>query len=233
MKRILFLLFVLAFALCGCQSSPERYPEIADMLDSGNFQGAIDTIRDMGGIKEASSKETSSKETASKETSSKEASSTEETSSVAESSAETSSSSAIKHGKVTITLENWDEYFEFVTEEYWEENAFGEATQLNFLYYFKLKDEYSLRNTSNSVAIEYTYKRIPSINHIPVTVDLEARTYTVGEFPAEILSGRQTAKFTGLPESIAGMGRVLLGSMLYEYYWDFDVTRVEGAIYLK
>ena len=211
MKKIfcVLLIAVLLISLCACGADADT--SSIESVEVSQTESV-----------EPSSKETSSADTTSTATSSKE-----------ESVAETSSTSTIKHGKVTITLDNWDEYFEFVTEEYWEENAFGEATRLNFLHYFRLKEEYKLKSTSNSVAVEYTYKRTSSMDYIPATVDLEQRTYTLGEFPSEILQGRRTVKFTGLPESVGDMSRVLADDELYEYCWDFDVTRIEGTIYLK
>ena len=245
MKKILCaaLSAVICLSLCACQGTTERYPEIADMLDRGDYEGAIDKIRDMGGITE-SSKETAggqSEVTSSEAVSSEESSvvadvSSSEESSSAESTAETSSASTAKHGKVTITLDNWDEYFEFVVEEQWQENAFGEAEVLHFVYKFQPKEEYAdkiKKNANFSVAVEYTFTTTTSLAYVPITVDYENRTYSLGDIPSETMTGKRTFKYTGLAEYVGELGRALDGNTLYGYCWDFDVTRVEGAIYLK
>lgn len=244
MKKILYsvLSVVMCLSLCACQGSPDRYPEIADMLDRGDYEGAIDKIRDMGGIVE-SSKDTSStqndvslSETVSSKEETSSVASTEESSEEPSSSVETSSASTVKHGKVTITLDNWDEYFEFVAVENWEENAFGETERLTFLYYFQPKEEYTdkiKKNVNFNLAVEYTCSTTSGLNPIPAAVNYENRTYSLGDFPSDTMKLKRDFRYTGIPESVGEFARVLGDGMLHEYCWDFDVTRIEGAIYLK
>lgn len=49
MKKLIALAMVLAMllGLCACGKDEERYPKIADMLDRGDYEGAIEEIREM------------------------------------------------------------------------------------------------------------------------------------------------------------------------------------------
>lgn len=217
MKRIFCTLLITAllFSLCACSADTTSSAESVEASSNVSI--------------EPSSKETSSADPIVSKEESVAVSSKEE--SVADTSSEVKTS-----GSITITLDNWDEYFEFVVEEEWQENAFGEAEGLHFVYKFQPKEEYAdkiKKNANFSIAVEYTFTTTTSLAYVPITVDYENRTYSLGDIPSETMTGKRTFKYRGLAEYVGELGRALEGNTLYGYCWDFDVTRVEGTIYLK
>lgn len=80
---------------------------------------------------------------------------------------------------IEITAENWDTYFEFVTDEKAVTNEFGD---LDFFYrdsYYKIKDEYNDRVNSflSDVVFEVEKKEC----NYDLTIDIANKTYSLGE----------------------------------------------------
>lgn len=80
---------------------------------------------------------------------------------------------------IELTVDNYEEYFEWSERSSTGENAFGETESFSLRHYLTLKDEYMPVNVSlSNVAVEYSYV---SICH-EAEVDLSAMTYKmVGE----------------------------------------------------
>ena len=142
--------------------------------------------------------------------------------------------------EVTLTLDNWQEYFTFTEEITSDTDAFGELYSISTRYYFALKPEYAeqlARYRTSTGAVE--------INYIPrtfyVTVDQQAGTYTLGEEKGTSDESTSTVRSLGMEGSSQIFRR--------EYYSDWfrpddtaenttqcpadqAVLRIEGTLYL-
>lgn len=80
---------------------------------------------------------------------------------------------------IEITAENWDTYFEFVTDENAVSDEFGDLDCFYRDSYYKIKDEYNVRVNSylSDVIFEVEKKEC----NYDVTIDITNRTYSLGE----------------------------------------------------
>ena len=80
---------------------------------------------------------------------------------------------------IEITAENWDTYFEFVTDEKTVTNEFGDLDIFYRDSYYKIKDEYNNRVNSylSDVIFEIELKEC----NYDLTVDIANKTYSLGE----------------------------------------------------
>ena len=81
---------------------------------------------------------------------------------------------------VTLTPENFMQYFEFKYDVDWNENAFGEAQNFWWSIDLILKDEYAdklYENWADRVSVELNY----SLNHAYCKADLTNKIYTIGD----------------------------------------------------
>ena len=151
--------------------------------------------------------------------------------------------------EITITIDNWNEYFDVIEYPYWKENAFGEIDDLAIWWGISLKEEYnSLIDTEKeqSVAFELSGK----YNNYGIQVDTSKKQYTYTDliYADGGESVKQTATFDFLGQYNAetkvfnflrvwssGIGEADKdGEMIeaiYRYY-DISVLRAEGKIYL-
>ena len=82
---------------------------------------------------------------------------------------------------IELTMDNWQEYFEFTEKPYHNTNAFGDISSVGRSYYFKLKETYfnrlaASRKSSGSVELSYT-----TFTYSAHT-NKDGTEYTVGEF---------------------------------------------------
>lgn len=82
---------------------------------------------------------------------------------------------------ITLTTENWREYFELVTESNYEKDAFGELDRLVLVQYLILKEEYANMVWADNVAIELT----GTTNRYSITLDTTNESYALGEVVGE------------------------------------------------
>lgn len=202
--------------------------------------GTTDTISSEESVEVSSvvSVEISSAPISSKEESIADNSSREESSS-------DTSSNTVARGKISITLENWKDYFEYVALPVFEKNAFDEVEKLSFAHLFKLKDEFNTKIDSDKtkIAIEYSY----SYDMRRCKVDLENMTYVLGDFVQEgFVSGTATNTDSSLLYcGVHGIDAWGFEVGLYFYisgvekdgtflsYYNFELERIQGTLYLK
>ena len=141
------------------------------------------------------------------------------------------------HTLIELTLENWDTYFEFVSVDGWNENAFGEADTLHFYYYYKLKDEYrEICNDETSIAIEYSF----TYAYHECTVDYAARTYTIHDTDDNACESTDIEDCFFYSELLEGYcinvgwdaGGCRVGASRIRMNDNFKVTRVQGTLCL-
>lgn len=141
---------------------------------------------------------------------------------------------------ISITPENYLDYFSFEQEIGFGENAFGEATWCYIDTYLQLKDEFSARlshklTRDHNGALEYSYED----GLRQVTIDLNERTCTFGEFTSY---GTRTATVQGgYNSSIDYLVFFLDRAIAYErqiqdgevyMYTNLGVVRIDLTIYL-
>jgi len=151
---------------------------------------------------------------------------------------------APQYEDIEITLDNWQTYFEFVENNYFVDNAFGETYRLVIAPRFKLKDEYfpRLKEDRSSIILESQYR----YGQRYCTVDYEAKTFTLGDwtsqtYPAQgsqIVDGMVCSRTMGMyyTESIrGGSGMIEKGNggdhiMTYD---NFEILRIQGTLCLE
>ena len=147
------------------------------------------------------------------------------------------------YNKISITLDNWSDYYEFYDEPKWEKNSFDEINKLWIYRYIKLKDEYASKmpNVYNKLAIEYN----APYSQIEVNVDWNNKTYTLGNIIKTndyVNTSSKKLSFTTLNNDERIFGTIFNsvqhskdGSIdfINYYYNEIEFTRVEGEIYIK
>ena len=135
---------------------------------------------------------------------------------------------------VEVTLENWEDYFEFAEVPIFSENAFGELDQLVLEYRSQLKDEYLARISKDgtSVVAEFNFTYGPRY----CSVDYGTQTYTLGEY-------RNSGKGSEMGELSfrSGGGFYFTGFGVFpafegdtiRTYSDFEVLRIQGTLCLN
>ena len=150
---------------------------------------------------------------------------------------------------VTITLDNWQEYFEIRQFDRFYEDAFGDAKNCEIYWMLCLKDEYHQRisdyvmndvfdsNVIESGAVEVAF----DIGTKSVSVDLANRSYTLGDDFNKIDTGTFVSKFTFDTDSefsYAGIGNDFIFDQEIEsgktsdYKENFEITRIKLDLYL-
>ena len=144
--------------------------------------------------------------------------------------------------EVVITLDNWQEYFEFCEYTCFKENGFGEFERFINSYSFSCKDGMVIDADNSDVTVEYVYSQ-----HVkPYEVDFETRTVTYGE-------ATETYKMKPIVESMKMKSVDYFGEETYKYgigefeinsysylqgddAWiiaDFEVTRISGKLCIE
>lgn len=83
---------------------------------------------------------------------------------------------------ISITLDNWQEYFSFVDDYRYEYDAQGAITETNYHIFFQLKEEYQDRLVSINGTVGYEYGDY--VPHKVTSIDKEN-----GSFEAEVSDG--------------------------------------------
>ena len=83
---------------------------------------------------------------------------------------------------IELTVENWRDYFELVTEPRYEKNAFGDLERLVLIQYIALKEEYA-----NKVLFQDVFAEIASTgSRHYITLDAATVSYTLSEAIEEV-----------------------------------------------
>lgn len=149
---------------------------------------------------------------------------------------------------VELTMDNWQEYFEFTKEPYHSTNAFGDVTGMGVTYYFTLKEEYFNRLSKHmpgnaDVELRYATQRCHA------RINSDGITYSVGDwiyepsYETEVYSLRDYAD-----DSTAYFGAEISYGSLYmssdtptllpgqahtcRHSFDFSLLRIQGTLYL-
>ena len=149
---------------------------------------------------------------------------------------------------VELTMDNWQEYFEFTTESYHDTDAFGDLSGLSMGYKIALKEEYFNRLSQRrpgTGAVEISYK---SSQQCHAYVNSDGISYSVGEVYGEWYEQTQTLTLENwnyVESPFFGNGittgyiDVPFDSDLLpgvagtcSHAFDFSVLRIQGTIYL-
>lgn len=151
--------------------------------------------------------------------------------------------------EITITSDNWSEYFTIEPDYDYYLNSFGEITHINCSTGFRLKDGYELVTDDNerSTSVAFEVEQQPYV--ADVTYDFTAGTFTLGEEKAPSKGKNQISTNTYTPgvyhktEQYPGTGVCGIG---YTWQGDVDdgpvqeetvyrivnVLRAEGTLYI-
>lgn len=149
---------------------------------------------------------------------------------------------------VELTMDNWQEYFEFTEEPSHSTNAFGDVTGMGVTYYFTLKEEYFNRLSKHmpgnaDVELRYATQRCHA------RINSDGITYSVGDwiyepsYETEVYSLRDYAD-----DSTAYFGAEISYGSLYmssdtptllpgqahtcRHSFGFSLLRIQGTLYL-
>ncbi len=135
---------------------------------------------------------------------------------------------------VELTLENFDEYFEFIDEGIFTKNSSDIIDALRFRQYYKLKDNVKIDMEKSNVSIEYKYKS--SIKDI--TVDFKNQKYTIGnnEKDVKIIENIKVNKISNITYKDCAIllyqpNAVKEGAKEFNCLSDFELTNVTGTLY--
>lgn len=96
---------------------------------------------------------------------------------------------ASEYTKLDITVDNWEDYFEFKEISTVERDAFGDLCAVRVQRLLMLKEEYGkVRSELSSCAIEYSYKS----DAVTITTDVNTGEYTYGGVSIEYDSDPST-----------------------------------------
>lgn len=150
---------------------------------------------------------------------------------------------------VTITLDNWQEYFEIRQFERFYEDAFGDAKNCEIYWELCLKDEYQKRasdyamddvfdlNVIETGAVEFSF----DIGSKSISVDLPNRSYTLGDDFNKTDTGTSMSQFRFDADdefSYAGIiNDYIIDSEMEsgrtnDYKENFEITRIKLDLYL-
>lgn len=138
---------------------------------------------------------------------------------------------------VEISMDNWQEYFEYKETHAFSENAFGEIELFRLSNYLLNKDDIVIYSGLSDVAVEYTY----TYSERELTLDTEARTYTLGEIKDQEEEETTVISMDQLwsLEDAYQYGLAIGGGQTSEltgdtmYYSAFgEILRIQGTIYI-
>ena len=141
---------------------------------------------------------------------------------------------------LSITLDNWQEYFSFVDDYRYEYDAQGAITETNYHIFFQLKEEYQDRLVSMNGTVGYEYGDY--VPHKVTSIDKEN-----GSFEAEVSDGgpeetvyEGESKSEELSSSVYYQGGPLFIKDADDYsnQWiyypeEFNIVRIEGEMVLN
>lgn len=143
---------------------------------------------------------------------------------------------------VTVTMENWQEYFEIVSFPGWTENDFGETDGFEWITALYIREEYADRVVWDLSNAAFGYTR--DMHARSCTVDFEKQTVTLGG--SRHRWDDDVSQTVAVPpmyayDSFPGMLYILHSCRWSEsdenqipFVWDdIKVTRVEGSLAIK
>lgn len=152
--------------------------------------------------------------------------------------------------QIEITLDNWQDYFEFVYTPVWETNDFGEAIDFYPRVQLMLKDEisycYAPNITSDRVLVtcrenDATFEITWNVIEKNCQIDLKNKQFAFGE----ALENRLPVQHTGTTTLLNNMGDALIDLGLFAMkghsnldngqcadITDYTITRAQGYIYI-
>lgn len=139
---------------------------------------------------------------------------------------------------VEITLDNWQDYFEFREIKKIKINGFEEFNGADILYYLVTKDGIELDTKNSTVTVRY----ILTTEYKSCSVDLEKKTIVYGETLETKIGNPQVVDFdivtmsgaTGAENKFGKyVGNVIISNLHEEkvrHIVNVDVTRITGSI---
>ena len=125
--------------------------------------------------------------------------------------------------EITITLDNWNTYFEFVEKEEEYKNDYNEVEHIQYYYSFDLKDEYTLDKVD--LKIDYSY-----LNTLySVQEDLANKKIIWGDIIEGPTEKTQEVDVRYDERPMAGEAFVMSGSQKWKCT-DFKVNRIYGTL---
>lgn len=148
-----------------------------------------------------------------------------------------------QYSAIELTVDNWQDYFEWKEYTSTDENSFGEVTTFSVSHCLRLKEEYlPVNQYISDVAVEFTYVS----RCYEVEVDLSTMTYkTVGEEHNSTDPQTNTTKMGTLytDGEANGYGVGMGGFSVYgltesnvDTCWitsDIELVRIKGVIYVQ
>ena len=137
---------------------------------------------------------------------------------------------------VEITMDNWEDYFEFVFIEDWEINGFGESEGYSCEYRLKLQDEYASKiNLQNlAITVEVAYKDVISY----ATFDFEKMEYMIDGNMSSVGEKSTVWEITSLNEEMCTSNRLEGNADVQSdrtYFYQIlepTISRIQGTIEL-
>ncbi len=137
--------------------------------------------------------------------------------------------------EISITLDNWGEFFEVYEKVEWQRNDFNEAENLRITQYIGLKEQYrkTIDVNDSSVAFEIEATKV----NIDIKLDLSKETYSYTDTINETYEFVETATVVGSEASFFSCcdGYFIKNSAEVpniEILENIVVSRVMGSIYL-
>jgi len=132
--------------------------------------------------------------------------------------------------KITITLDNWDTYFEFTKKEEENINKYNELEDITTSYYFTLKDDYILASEGTHINVEFSFKQTMKICEL----DKINKKIVWGE-PVDkaktVVKEKEFYNSWLLTNSIISDNNLVSYENNLKYqYSDFEVLRIYGAL---
>ena len=150
---------------------------------------------------------------------------------------------AADYQAVTVTKENWDQYFENFYEIVFNKNAFGEVDGANIMQYLLSKPEYKINGETSSVAV--AYEKVPLYQEY--TADPQTGAFSLGNVVSIEESWKldTTDTMSTVKTNTDNTGRYglfyLHGTCVIKKFpsgtvyrdGNYTITRIEGTIYIQ
>ena len=140
---------------------------------------------------------------------------------------------------VTVTTENWQDYFEIVTDEYWIRNDFGDFSDVRLQTILCIKEEYADRVNWERSSVNFGYSYTAKIRFC--SVDFDNQTLSMGG--VRFIAAQYDETFA-LPDYVGENDLDNAVYLMYSGYYNendkmmdvmenYEVTRVEGTLTIR
>lgn len=147
---------------------------------------------------------------------------------------------------ITLTTENWREYFDLITETTYSENAFGEMDGLTLVQHLVPKEEYA----SKIFATDVVYQLESTKSQYPINLNSAEKTYELGEVvstgepltsePAKLWCNYESNRYqiSVTTNRIDAAENANADSTVSETVWlvpeieDINMVRIQGNLYI-